>query len=514
MRLRVASDERLVACIRSGDATAFATAYERHSPALLGFCRYMLGSRQDAEDVVQSTFAAAYRGLRADRRPVTLRPWLFAIARNESLDVLRKRRATVELNGEPALTGDPARHAELREEIRQIASDVRALPEQQRAALMLAELDGLSQVEIGTVLGVRADQVKAYIYQARSNLLSEREAREADCGAIREELATARGPALRRGHLRRHVRACSGCSEYASAVARQQRQLRALIPITPMLALKYRVLEQALGIGAAEPTSYAGGAAAGSAFVAELASGGIKALAIKIAAGMAALGASAGVGVSVLETHPGVPAAHAAAAAQAPRTLIASAGPVASTRGRTAAGASSWARNEGASTLAPSAQALAQPGAGARDGAGSSPSSDPSVGTVAPPQGDGGSPPDEAKKRTSSTPTGRHQATGAAVPNASQEERQRERSASQAKHEQRVLQREERAHERGERRLSHEERRQGKHATPEEEAASGESPEPVGLGGPPKRTKEEREERRREREERRRKAEEGETPLG
>ena len=118
VRLRFATDERLVASVRRGDSVAFEALYERHVGELLSFCVYMLGSRQDAEDAVQATFASAYRALRADRRRIALRPWLFTIARNESLSILRSRRPTVELNGEPALGGDPLRELELREEVR------------------------------------------------------------------------------------------------------------------------------------------------------------------------------------------------------------------------------------------------------------------------------------------------------------------------------------------------------------------------------------------------------------
>ena len=70
---------------------------------------------------------------------------------------------------------------------------IRELPEKQRAALVLAEVHGMSHADIGSVLGVRPEQVKAYVFQARSNLLSDRHAREADCREIREELATATG---------------------------------------------------------------------------------------------------------------------------------------------------------------------------------------------------------------------------------------------------------------------------------------------------------------------------------
>jgi RNA polymerase sigma factor (sigma-70 family) len=303
MRLRLVSDDRLVASIRDGDRAAFEALYERHAARLLSFCVYMLGSRADAEDALQATFTSAYRGLVADNRPITVRPWLFTIARNECLSILRRARPTVELNGEVALTGDPVRRLELDEEIRGMLAGMRELPEDQRAALVLAEVHGLTQAEIASVLGVRPQQVKAYIYQARSNLISERDAREADCREIREELASARGAALLRGRLRRHVRSCAGCRAYASGVAHQHRQLGVLLPFAPALALKYREIEQAIGLGAGDPATYAGGAALGASMTGaavEVMGGGVKAVAVKIAAGVAALGAGAGLSVSAL----------------------------------------------------------------------------------------------------------------------------------------------------------------------------------------------------------------------
>jgi RNA polymerase sigma factor (sigma-70 family) len=292
-----------VAFVRRGDPAAFEALYRRHAGELLSFCVYVLGSRQDAEDAVQATFAAAYRALLAHERPVALRPWLFTIARNGCLSILRKRRPTVELNGEPALGGDPFRELELREEIRHMVDGLRQLPERQRSALVLAELHGLSQVEIGSVLGVRAEQVKAYVYQARSHLISERHARETDCGEIREELATARGGALLRGRLRRHVRSCADCRVYANGVAHQRRELGALLPVAPSLALKYSVLEHALGLRSLAPATYGRGAAVGGSLTGaavEFASGGVKGLLVKVGVGAACVSASACVGASVL----------------------------------------------------------------------------------------------------------------------------------------------------------------------------------------------------------------------
>jgi RNA polymerase sigma factor (sigma-70 family) len=331
VRLRLAADDRLVAFVRRGDSAAFEVLYERHARGLLSFCVYMLGSRHDAEDAVQATFASAYRALRADGKPVALRPWLFTIARNDCLSIMRRRRPTVELNGELALRGDPLHELEVREEVRHMLESMRELPERQRAALVLAELHGLSQAEIGDVLGVDAAQVKAYVYQARSNLISTKRAREVDCEEIRKELATARGAALLRGRLRRHVRSCADCRMYADGIARQRHQLGALLPLMPSLVLKYRAVEEALGLGGADPATYAGGATVGGAVASgaiEIAGGGVKALAVKVAAGAALLGASAGVGATVIGVPitPGEQTSATATAAQSSQRSLADAG--------------------------------------------------------------------------------------------------------------------------------------------------------------------------------------------
>src|SRR4030088_2440700 len=91
-RLRFAADDRLMSFVRRGDSAAFEILYDRHASELLSFCVYMLGSRQDAEDAVQATFASAYRTLNAGARDLALRPWLFTVARNACLSILRKRR--------------------------------------------------------------------------------------------------------------------------------------------------------------------------------------------------------------------------------------------------------------------------------------------------------------------------------------------------------------------------------------------------------------------------------------
>jgi RNA polymerase sigma factor (sigma-70 family) len=302
IRPRFAADDRLVALVRAGDPTAFEILYDRHARELLSFCTYILGSRDDAEDAVQSTFASAYRALLADERDVNLRPWLFAIARNASLSFLRKRRPTAEIDDAEPGRDDPVAQAEQRENLRQVVSTMLELPEHQRAALVLAELHGLSHGEIGAVLGVRTERVKSYIYQARSSLVSERIARSADCLEIREELATARGPALLKSRLRRHLHSCEGCRDYAQQLSRQRGQLGILLPVLPSLALKRRILEAASSDATSAGACVGGGAAVGGSLAgmtAELAGTGGKALLAKVLVGLAGVGAAAGAGTVV-----------------------------------------------------------------------------------------------------------------------------------------------------------------------------------------------------------------------
>src|SRR5262245_35282988 len=90
--LRLASDQRLAELIAAGSAHAFEVLYDRHHRPVLGFCRHMLGSLDEAEDALQHTFESAYRDLRRSGAPAAVRPWLFVIARNRCISILRARR--------------------------------------------------------------------------------------------------------------------------------------------------------------------------------------------------------------------------------------------------------------------------------------------------------------------------------------------------------------------------------------------------------------------------------------
>src|ERR1700693_3733571 len=88
--LRLQSDERLISLIRRGNTSAFEVLVSRYHTRLLAFCRHLLGSREDAEDILQEVFAAAFNAILADEREINVRPWLYRIARNRSLNQLRR----------------------------------------------------------------------------------------------------------------------------------------------------------------------------------------------------------------------------------------------------------------------------------------------------------------------------------------------------------------------------------------------------------------------------------------
>jgi RNA polymerase sigma factor (sigma-70 family) len=262
--LGLAGDERLVEQIRRGDEAAFEVAFERYGPAILTFCRHMLGSREEAEDAVQHTFAAAWRALQRSRSdPVALKPWLFTIARNRCLSMLRARREhPVELV-EPSTAG-LAEQVEQRAELQQLLADLRELPGDQRAALLLAQASDLSHREIADVLGCEAAHVKALVFRARSALIQRRAARATPCRDVQERLANLRGGSLRRTEIRLHLRECAACRAYREQVKQQRRMLGMALPVAPTLGLKSSVLA-AVGIGGG---SAGGGAAGGLAALA------------------------------------------------------------------------------------------------------------------------------------------------------------------------------------------------------------------------------------------------------
>jgi RNA polymerase sigma factor (sigma-70 family) len=306
--LRLQSDERLVAFTRRGNVAAFEALVGRYETRLLAFCRHLLGSREDAEDILQEVMAAAFNAILADERPINVRPWLYRIARNRCLNHLRRNQAMgvdsmdVHFSDNGASTADKVHD---REEFRLLVGDIQDLPETQRTALVLREMDALSYEQIAEAMETTVPSVKSLLVRARVSLAEAAEARLLSCEEVRLELGeVAEGLRRRPGTLvRRHLRYCDRCSTFRVQLRETNKALAALLPFGPLVVLKKLVfthLGHSAGTGAAGSGAGAAGsgaaagsgtAAAGSAMAATGAGGavsaGIGAVATKAVAGLA-----------------------------------------------------------------------------------------------------------------------------------------------------------------------------------------------------------------------------------
>jgi RNA polymerase sigma factor (sigma-70 family) len=369
--LRLQSDERLIALIRRGNHHAFEAVVARYQSRLLAFCRHMLASREDAEDVLQEVFAAAFNAILADEREINVRPWLYRIARNRSLNHLRKTTAIgvdsmdVHLAEGGESTADKAHK---REEFRLLMADVQDLPETQRTALLLREIDALSYEQIAEAMETTIPSVKSLLVRARVSLAEAGEARLLTCEEVRAELgAVAEGLARTTPPVRRHVRTCDRCSAFRKQLRTTNRQLAALFPIGPLLFLKKSLLAQ-LGTTAAAGGSSAA-ASGGAAAAGGVLQAGMSTLATKAATGLAAAAivTAGAVEAKHVAQHPRTPAAPVLAAA-APVPPVAPAvtpdrGPAADGRDRYEAPrrADATAKPAATPTAAPSPSATATP---------------------------------------------------------------------------------------------------------------------------------------------------------
>jgi RNA polymerase sigma factor (sigma-70 family) len=333
--LRLASDERLITLVRRGHHAAFEALVQRYQSRLLAFCRHMLGSREDAEDVLQDVFAAAFNAILADERPINVRPWLYRIARNRSLNHLR-RASAVGMDSMDTYFADhgqsvPERILQ-RENFNALVEDIGRLAETQRTALLLREIDALSYEQIAEVMDTTVPSVKSLLVRARVALAEAAEARQLSCEEVRHELAeVAEGLTRISPPVRRHVRDCARCRSFSKQLKHNERALAALLPIGGIPALLHRVLATKLGSTGAHGAYAAsgGGAVAGASAASGLGgAGGLAglgggAVAAKAVAGLAA---AALLTAGAVEVGHNVPRAHAPASAPAVTTREASTG--------------------------------------------------------------------------------------------------------------------------------------------------------------------------------------------
>ncbi len=167
--LRTQPDRRLVTLVREGYETAFEEIVRRYRRPLDRFAATFVGGR--SEDVTQDAFSKALLALRGSEAEIELRPWLYRIVRNTALNDLRDRPPSTEELGEAIAGGrSAAAEAEGREEMTELMDRLRALPEPQRAAIVMRELEGLGHEEIAASLGLSGGGARQAIYRARQTL--------------------------------------------------------------------------------------------------------------------------------------------------------------------------------------------------------------------------------------------------------------------------------------------------------------------------------------------------------
>jgi len=240
--LRFSSDEQLVERFRNGHDEAFRVIHDRYRARLHAYVRQMLSGRsaEDVEDLLQDVFERAARTLRSGPAPVGLRAWLYSVARNRCIDELRRRPpASPDVLAASRLpTGDTSSVAERRADVERLFNDLRALPELQRSALLMRELQGLSHTELAEVLGATVPAVKSLLVRARVGLVDAEQARGVPCATIRDDLAAAYDRRVKTSaQASRHLRECSACSTYRAELRLTSRRIAALIPGPALLPL-------------------------------------------------------------------------------------------------------------------------------------------------------------------------------------------------------------------------------------------------------------------------------------
>jgi RNA polymerase sigma factor (sigma-70 family) len=168
--LAAQSDERLVNLARWGSEPAFEAIVERYYGPLARYCRSMVAPAR-VDDILQHTFLSAYRRLRSDGRELTLKPWLFRVTHNAALDALRRdSRGYEQLDESYDGVERPDQALDRKESIRALVVSLAGLPERQRSALLLRELEGRSYEEILHELGVTRGALRQLLHRARTNL--------------------------------------------------------------------------------------------------------------------------------------------------------------------------------------------------------------------------------------------------------------------------------------------------------------------------------------------------------
>ncbi|HEV7517617.1 MAG TPA: sigma-70 family RNA polymerase sigma factor [Thermoanaerobaculia bacterium] len=173
-----AEDLHLMGRIAAGDRDAFARMFDRHSPAVLGLLVRILGSRSEAEEVLQEVFLQVWRQAgRYEPGRATPRGWMLVLARSRALDSVRSREARHRREIEVSTEGPPpasppvgTEGLEERERQEQVSSALGLLPPEQRRCIELAFFEGLTQSQIASRLDAPLGTVKSRIHLGMNKL--------------------------------------------------------------------------------------------------------------------------------------------------------------------------------------------------------------------------------------------------------------------------------------------------------------------------------------------------------
>jgi RNA polymerase sigma factor (sigma-70 family) len=253
------TENELVAAVRRGDDVAFEELFSRYRSRISAYVLTAVGDHGRAEDITQEVFISALRRLRDTERPISFKPWIYAIAKNACIDEFRRtwRATEVSLDQDESETSGlqlrstqptPDVVVENRQQLYDLRGAFHGLSENHHRILVLRELEGLSYGEIGERMGMSRPMVESTLFRARKRLNQEFKDLESGrrcehvCAAIdRSDLRSARMLGARdRRQIARHLSHCHACRRHAwmagfDASSLQRRgladKIAALLPI-------------------------------------------------------------------------------------------------------------------------------------------------------------------------------------------------------------------------------------------------------------------------------------------
>jgi RNA polymerase sigma-70 factor (ECF subfamily) len=167
------TDATAIARVLEGEVEAFAVLVDRYQGEYLEYARYMTGSADEAADIIQESFVRAYRSLRSCKDPANFKSWFFRIVTNQCKTHLARRRPAERVSGQHQVLlapGDAGRAVEADEVRRLVHVALQQLPVEQREALVMRHLEGLSLAEMAELAGASVPALKMRLLRGRAAL--------------------------------------------------------------------------------------------------------------------------------------------------------------------------------------------------------------------------------------------------------------------------------------------------------------------------------------------------------